>query len=60
MALPPNRTFRVSPEEWEAARQVSEERGEVLAEVLRACLRRYVRRHQKAQQLDHGVSEGEV
>lgn len=44
----PRRTIRISPEEWQAAAEVAEARGENVSEVIRASLRRYVKRNQQA------------
>lgn len=42
----PVRTFRIPPDEWQAARKVALARGESLSTVIREALRRYVTRHQ--------------
>lgn len=40
------RTFRVPADEWRAAREVADSRGESLSQVIREALRKYVMRHQ--------------
>ena len=44
----PQRSIRISDEEWLAAQAVAERRGEDVSAVIRTALRRYVRRNQNA------------
>lgn len=39
------RTFRIPTQEWTAARDVANARGESLSQVIREALRKYVMRH---------------
>lgn len=41
----PRRTIRIPDDEWEAAQETAERRGEILSQVIRAQLRGYVKRN---------------
>jgi hypothetical protein len=43
----PQHSFRIPDDEWDAAKEAADERGETLSDVLRLALRRYVARHAK-------------
>ena len=56
----PQRSIRISDEEWLAAQAVAERRGEDVSAVIRTALPRYAKRNQEATLDTYGAPGGRV